>query len=229
MHSRALSLSLFPFLDFNSLFPQPTPRWNEARKIWGSIGVETRTIARQAKAWVERDQSSRKKKQETAAAPPLPSSAFAPRGGAEEQEQREELRVNLAELLSWCAAAPIALKAAVATTVEGKAILRGVGHCHSEGGGFEGVLTQRQSRRLWRATGGAPLLAPPCVLDRVSAGLATLPISDMLLATLDARVAAIGALASAADRLKRQPIPPACEFSPFFFFLSFFSFFLSLP
>jgi len=167
------------------------------------MGVETRTIARQAKAWVERSQSSRKKK-EPAAPPPLTCPAR-----LEEEEGEARTRRNLAELLSWCAAAPIALKAAVATTVEGKAILKGIGRCHSDGGGFEGVLTPRQARLLRRATGGCPLLAPPCVLDRISAGLASLPISDILLATLDARVAAVGALASSADRLKRQPIPPA--------------------
>ena len=150
------------------------------------MGVETRTIARQAKAWVERSQSSRKTK-EPAAPPPLTCPAR-----LEEEEGEARTRRNLAELLSWCAAAPIALKAAVATTVEGKAILEGIGRCHSDGGGFAGVLTPRQARLLRRATGGCPLLAPPCVLDRISAGLASLPISDILLATLDARVAAVG-------------------------------------
>ena len=183
-------------------------RWNEARKIWGSIGVETRTIARQAKAWVERGSGKS-------------SSQSRNRDGKREEEEGRTsssspledgvgaTRRNLAELLSWCAAAPIALKAAVATNNEGIALLKGTGHCHSDGGGFEGVLTRRQSKRLWRATGGKPLLAPPCVLDRISSNLASLPLSDILLCTLDARVAAIAALASAADRLKRQPIPPA--------------------
>ena len=164
------------------------------------MGVETRTIARQAKAWVERggcrsNSSSRG------------GAAFdGDVGGAED---RDNTRRNLAVLLSWCAAAPIALKAAVATDVEGTALLKGEGRCHGDGGGFEGVLTPAQSRRLWRATRGKPLLAPPCVLDRISQNLARLPLSDILLTALDARVAAIAALASAADRLKRQPIPPA--------------------
>lgn len=172
-------------------------RWNEARKIWGSVGVETRSIARQAKAWVER--AGRQRQNDSSS-----------RGGVcDEEEARHNTRRTLAELLSWCAAAPIALKAAVATDVEGTALLKGVGRCHVDGGGFEGVLTHKQQRRLWRATKGRPLLAPPCVLDRISQNLAKLPLSDMLLATLDARVAAIAALASSADRLKRQPIPPA--------------------
>ena len=176
------------------------------------MGVETRTIARQAKAWVERSNRSRSDGREGAAPHSPGFSPFLQRGLEE-----EATRKNLAELLAWCAAAPLALKAAVATDVEGAALLRGgVGRCLGDGGGgggdgvgFEGVLTRKQARRLWRATRRKPLLAPPCVLDKISQSLAALPLSDILLSAIDARVQALGALASSADRLKRQPIPPA--------------------
>ena len=177
------------------------------------MGVETRTIARQAKAWVERrgGGGGRRKKNSSSRGgkAELDDDDDDDDGEEDKNKNNSDTQRNLAELLSWCAASPIALKAAVATDVEGTALLKGVGHCHSDGGGFEGVLTPKQSRQLWRATGGKPLLAPPCVLDRISQNLAKLPLSDILLSTLDARVAAIAALASAADRLKRQPIPPA--------------------
>jgi len=173
-------------------------RWAEGRAAWGGLLAEVRSIAREVCVWA----GGRARGHGGGAHGSGKVGAEfdeAPGGGADADATAAATAAAVADALAWDAALLYILR-------------RHLGRDDDAAGGLDAELA-RELAPLLPPEAVAWLLAsarrPAAAALALSSALARLPISDLLLQSLEGRVHAYSAAVAACERLRRQPVPVA--------------------